>query len=639
MGLDPVALFALRRGIEESRLNRQTTAQRWFQIATCAAPDDPRIVAQAISGDAERQARESRRALCLDPLSSDLLERTGQAVAEIGGMAAAVSWFRRALLVAPDAAIQAASILADMLGRAGKAGQAYPLSWWAAQKVPGNLGVQICLATVAGALGRDERAADAFDVAARIQPLSVEIAVAAVHAARRAGRGPEAWRFARRAALLTPDQKRVPELLAQGTERPDGMSSARQWARRAVVAEPSVTPTWNVLAQVCQGEGDFAGSLRAGQRMLLLSPVDRAAGRIVTLGAATLSRFDLARRTARIILAAHPGEPEVTHQRAQVEKAVGDLARGWDLDFARTTGPRFHRTRGLPPRQSADAFPGDGLLVASEQGIGDELLFLSCLPDLLVDCPRPVVEADIRFHPLLARSFPGLALIDRQARSDAGGVVFDYRDVVADRGLVAHIQAGDLPARYRRDRSRPSTRAGYLRADQDRVDLWRRRLEQTAEPGVLTVGLCWRSMLSSGIRSLYYTTLDGMLPILRLPRIRFVCLQYDDCAAELESLRRDHGIDIWLPEDLDQRTDLDGVAALMAALDVVVSTATSVCVLAAAIGRPTLRLAPSFYSISDDRDFFFPTMIPTARRTETLDLTVAIARAAEMLVQWPRTSS
>src|SRR5690606_37202799 len=150
------------------------------------------------------------------------------------------------------------------------------------------------------------------------------------------------------------------------------------------------------------------------------------------------------------------------YQRAQLEKAAGDLALGWRLEERRIAMPRFHRTVALPPRWEGPGRPVGRLLVATEQGIGDELLFLSCLPELLRDVPDPVVELDERLHPIYRRSFPGLALVPRQAyRIEGGRAVFDYGRVGRDHGITHYIHAGSLPGLYRNDRSRPADRVGY----------------------------------------------------------------------------------------------------------------------------------------------------------------------------------
>ena len=62
---------------------------------------------------------------------------------------------------------------------------------------------------------------------------------------------------------------------------------------------------------------------------------------------------------------------------------------------------------GLPEKRWRQSEKLDGkLLVCSEQGIGDEILYLSCLPDLLKQHKAIVIECDKRWGPIFRRSFP-----------------------------------------------------------------------------------------------------------------------------------------------------------------------------------------------------------------------------------------
>lgn len=627
---DPTAQEALRRGLIERAAGRPEATRRWFQAAICADPTDPRLATLMIAGDVRSQLRWCSRALCLDPLQPRVLELAGQARAETVDAARSADLLRRALVIDPRGPHRAAFAIAHILLKAGRSAAAVPFAWWAAVSEPGQPMLQVRLAMVAGQAERWSMAAAAALNACRMLPLLPDLAVTFVVTARRLERRQEAWAWARRAVIVAPQNLDAVLLMADGAERPRGMASRRRWARRAAMIQPLSPLAWEQRALTERGKGDFVRSLAVARQGLLVAPGDRGCAWAFVHAAISLVRFDIAGRVARGGWMAHPHDSELSYLWGQVEKAVGDLGHGWDLDAARTTGPRFHRTLGLPPRVEGPDLPQDGMLVAVEQGIGDELLFMSCLPDLLEECRAPVVEADPRLLPLLARSFPGLTLIDRQVRAEGLVAVYDYTQIVPALGLTSYIHAGDLPARYRRDRSRPSPRGGYLQTDPVKTAYWRDRAAEVAGDGPL-IGLCWRSMMRSGIRSAYYADVPEMLPILRESGYRFVCLQYDECQDEVDALRRDHGIDLWRPTDLDQREDLDGVAALIAALDGVISTATSVCVLAAAVGCPTIRLASSFYSILDDRDFFFANVMPALRRDEAMDITVAVERAAGLL--------
>ena len=630
--LDPMVRSALARGAAERKAGRAASAQAWFRLALCGAPDSFNVTTLMIGGDAAAQARWCGRALCLDPIQPQILQLAGQALAELGRPVRAMAALRRAVLLDPAGSVRAGFLLAEPLSHSDRLGLAYAFAWWAAVHAPSDPAVLVRLTAIAGRAERWEATASAGLRASKLLPQVTGLSVTAVVAARQAGRQKEAWVCAKRAALFSPEADAAALLLTADGDRPVDLASAAAWARRTVALKPMSDQGWEALAQAQRIAGRAEDSLAAARRGLLLAPADLGSARAMAQAGLNLARYDLAQRAAATGRVAHPQDSELAYLLAQAEKATGDLGLGWDLDALRTGASRFHRTLGLPAKADGPDLPAQGLLLATEQGIGDELLLLSCLPDLLAEEISPVVEADARLHPLLARSFPGLSLIDRQARPEGDGVVFDYRRIVPALGLTAHLHNGDLPGRYRRDRSKPSRQGGYLKPDPAQVAAWRKRLAECEGEGPL-IGLCWRSMIRSGVRSAYYADLPDLLPILRLPGYRFVCLQYDDCQEELDALRRDHGIAVWRPHDLDQLEDLDGVAALIAALDGVVSAATSVCVLAAAVGCPTIRLGHAFYSILDDRDLFFASVTPTLRRSEKMDIRLALERAAGLLAR------
>ena len=129
---------------------------------------------------------------------------------------------------------------------------------------------------------------------------------------------------------------------------------------------------------------------------------------------------------------------------------------------------------------------------------------------------------------------------------------------------------------------------GYLRAAPDRTAAWKARLAALG-PG-LKVGLSWQGgtqLSRSALRSL---TLDRLLPVLRVDGVHFVDLQYTDTARERAALERERGISVvhW-PEAI---TDYDETAALVAALDLVVSVCTAVVHLTGALGRPAWVMTP-----------------------------------------------
>ena len=149
------------------------------------------------------------------------------------------------------------------------------------------------------------------------------------------------------------------------------------------------------------------------------------------------------------------------------------------------------------------------------------------------------------------------------------------------------MASGSLPAVYRRTLVDFPPRAGYLTADPARIAYWRSRL---AGNGRRTVGIAWRGGHVSTRGSLRSTALTEWAPLLRQAGCVFVSLQHGDCAQEVDALRAQGvAIEHW-PEAI---ADLDELAALIGALDLVISVQTATVHFAGALGLPVWVLVPA----------------------------------------------
>jgi hypothetical protein len=211
--------------------------------------------------------------------------------------------------------------------------------------------------------------------------------------------------------------------------------------------------------------------------------------------------------------------------------------------------------------------------------VGDEIMFASCLPDLMACGVHVVYEARRRLAPLMTRSFP-------QATVCASTGDGRLPAAISGSGIDSEIPIGSLPLYFRRTRQDFPAHRGYLVADPARVELWRGRLAALG-PG-LKVGISWRGGTATSRQKLRSLTLEQLRPVLEVPGVRFVSLQYGDAREALQAGAALPPIAQW-PETID---DLDETAALVSALDLVVSVCTAVIHLGGALGRPVWVLAP-----------------------------------------------
>jgi hypothetical protein len=240
-------------------------------------------------------------------------------------------------------------------------------------------------------------------------------------------------------------------------------------------------------------------------------------------------------------------------------------------------------------RWSGNALKGTRLLVTAEQGVGDQIMFASVIPDLIAhahaDGGTILVECEPRLVSLFARSFPDATVKAWEIETRNGIAHARHGWLKNAGGANAAIELGSLPRYLRPDvDSFPSPHA-YLVPDAGEKARWRAIFESTG-PGPY-FGICWRSGNLAGHRTLQYAPLKAWADFLRDTPGTVVCAQYDALAGEVAQLEEMSGKQIVVPRGVDQKNEIDRACAMLAVLDAVISAPTAVSWQAAALGVPT----------------------------------------------------
>ena len=258
-----------------------------------------------------------------------------------------------------------------------------------------------------------------------------------------------------------------------------------------------------------------------------------------------------------------------------------DFARGWPDYELRAMSVDLPRRPLEFPRWDGGALAGKTLLVYAEQGLGDEIMFASCVPDALAAGAHVVVECSPKLETLFRRSFPPATVYAMTADRS-------LPPAATAAGIDSQIPVGSLPMHFRCTRAAFPAHRGYLRADPRRVSRWRERLAELG-PG-LKIGISWQGGTHKSRQPVRSMPLKRWQPILQAGNAQFIDLQYTDFSAELDQLRADLGVHVHSWEEV--RTDYEETAALVTALDLVISVCTAVIHLGGALGRPVWVMAP-----------------------------------------------
>lgn len=439
------------------------------------------------------------------------------------------------------------------------------------------------------AAGRHAEAIAQYEAALAAQPDDAKVLFALGNTAQVLGLAAPAEQFFRRVLALEPGRLEALVNLAnllRASGQPDAAITLLEPARARAPDSPEILLT---LGSAWREKGDAATAKTHYQAALAARPdyVPALANLAEMLGdegdrAAARTLYDQA-------LKLEPKNAQARLNRAFLYLLDGDLKQGWRDYAARTEiSGKVPATEQRSAPWTGGNLKGKRLLVRCEQGVGDQILFASLIPELSARAKAEggsvILECEPRLAPLLARSFPGATVKPAVVRSQAGNVIADYGWLKATGGANAVVLMGDLPRTLRTSLDRFPAAHAFLTPDGDEAAHWKNIFGENA------IGICWRSGKLSGGRAQAYAPLERWGAFLREIERPIVSLQYDGTAEEIAALESLSGRKIIVPQGIDQKNELDRACALMSALSLVISAPTAVSWLSAGAGIPTLKL-------------------------------------------------
>lgn len=340
------------------------------------------------------------------------------------------------------------------------------------------------------------------------------------------------------AVRLVPHEPEFHNNLGLALEAADRTDEAIARYRQARALKPGHVTAWNNLGLALQAANDLPGAIDAYRHALQFAP-----------------EFAQAHWNLGLALLAH-----------------GALAEGWReydwrLAIAELGG---RRAQYSGPRWDGGDARGKTLLLTSEQGFGDTLQFIRFVPMLAARGARVVVQSQPELCTLLA-SAPGVSAVHG---ADEPPPAYDAHLPLLSLPGALGVTAGNVPHAV-----------PYLASDPQHLA----HIASELRPyrGVLKVGLAWAGSRSHSNDRRRSCPLARLAPLLELPGVAWFSLQRDDGEEQVPDVPSARRIVF-----LDARRDFDRKAALMDALDLVISVDTSSAHLAGALARPLWVLLP-----------------------------------------------
>jgi len=437
------------------------------------------------------------------------------------------------------------------------------------------------LGAIAEQRGNYELAAEYFETSVSLSPKNALYHYNLALSKHRLGAWQDAQQGYRKALQFDPDMYNAAENLATLLIlHSDNLEEAYQLLQQVERRVPERLTLQANMAELERRRGNFDKSEHYLQQLFEQDPHNADGYNTYTAILVHRGEYEAALAICNVMLERNQADPTWLRNEGKTQwnrgfalLALGDLTQGWDAyDYGITAGLRRSPTYPATVWQGEN-LPEQHLLVTAEQGIGDQLLFASCLPDLLKCCPHITLECEPRLKSLLHRSFPSIEMITTD------------QPLMDNVGATYKVAIGSLPRYLRRSLATFPSENCYLKPDQTQSEIWRQRL-QALGPGI-RVGIAWRSKHQNAIRNASYLDISQLAPLLILPNIQFINLQYDQCESELNRIKEQLGVEITDFPELDLLNDIDGSAALMAVLDLVICPFTTTCSIAAGVGTPT----------------------------------------------------
>ena len=331
------------------------------------------------------------------------------------------------------------------------------------------------------------------------------------------------------------------------------------------------------------------------KKAILLNPQSDEYHNNLSLILKDLGRLDESLVAINQAILLNPQNDEFQWNKATFLLALKNFKEGWHLYEKRHSVKKIslYNLKSTKPKWNGETNIGR-LFIWSEQGIGDQILFLSLLFEVLKSNNQIIVSTDKRLIKLLERSFKKIKFISSE--SHFSEINFDYQ-----------ISLSSLGSIYRKSHeSFKSQPYSFLKAN--KIKSLKKQLGNNK-----VFGISWLS-LNKELGQFKSIKLEDLLPIFNINIVTFVSLQYTNEDLEIKNFNNFYGTNILNIKNIDKFNDIDSLISLISDCRLIITTSNVTAHLAGALGIKAYVLVPFgrgkiwYWSDQDQKSLWYPSI-------------------------------
>ena len=377
---------------------------------------------------------------------------------------------------------------------------------------------------------------------------------------------------------------------------------AIEYHKKAIKIKPSFAEAYTNLGKSYRGIFDFKNAILHLDKAIKINPALESALIIKAIILTDIGKYKEALVFYQRVLKKNSKNYDAHNNLGILYLSMQNFNKGW-----KHYNKRFNKKKYMGSNITTDIKTWDGkekissLLLSSEQGIGDQILYASMINELQKLCKKIYFICDPKLKKVFKNTFKELNFI---SKSDLNNKRSNY---IFDR----HITVGNLGEYFRKNISDfKKVKLPYIFDNKKLTKQLKNKIKKTNK---ITCGLSWQSTNKTiGINK--SIQLSQFSKIININKISFINLQYGNVKKEITNFNHKNKNKIINLNDIDLTEDLEGLSSIIKNCDFVLTTSNTTAHLAGALNIETIVLVPRgkgklhYWGLKKDRTPWYPSV-------------------------------